>query len=154
MDNSLQETLDASRILRQYTTCFESCIKKGKVIEARTYLPNIKKACEILGMDWRELLGIENERFFIGSTSAHNGSTSAHNGSTSAHNGSISAHNGSEIGSISAQKPKITALSHNIGSTSAQSICVCGCGRSMIGKKKGSIYFEKQCRNKARKQAS
>ena len=67
---NLPEILNASDILRRYTSCFERCIKAGKDTEARTHLPTIKKACDDLGMDWRELLGAENERFFIGSKSA------------------------------------------------------------------------------------
>ncbi len=62
---SLVETLEASKILRQYTSCFESASRKGKHIEARTYLPNIKAACQALNMSFIQFMGAENERFFI-----------------------------------------------------------------------------------------
>lgn len=44
---TLTETLQTTDILRRYTGCFERCMKAGKDIEARTYLPNIKKPVKI-----------------------------------------------------------------------------------------------------------
>ena len=73
---TLQETLNASDILRRYTGCFERCIKAGKDLEARTYLPNIRKACELLDLNWRELIGNENERFFSNTEPFNNRSVS------------------------------------------------------------------------------
>lgn len=62
---SMTETLEASQVLRRYTHCFESCVKKGKDLEARTYLPNIRKACEVLELDFLELMGDGFRRIFV-----------------------------------------------------------------------------------------
>lgn len=119
---SMTETLEASQVLRRYTKCFEQCTKRGNDIEARTYLPNIRKACELLEMNFRAVLGIENERFFIVTEPFNNRSVSVH---------------------YQDKNPEITVQTDINRS--------CGnCGKSLKGKRSNAIYCNNNCKNQAR----
>jgi hypothetical protein len=134
---SLAETLEASSVLRRFTACFESCIKKGKEIEARTYLPNIRKACEILGMDWRELLGIENERFFTDTErfiAVQEPIISR----------SVSVQLSDKMPQIAVQEDIIRSQDDKTGN------CVV-CGKSLNGKRSDAKFCSGNCRNSNRK---
>jgi len=122
MTSNLTETLEASSVLRRYTKCFENCTKRGNDIEARTYLPNIRKACELLGMDFRAVLGVENERFFVVSEPFNNRSENVH---------------------YQDKNPEITVQT-NINRS-------CGlCGKSLKGKRSNAKWCNNTCKNQAR----
>ncbi|MEA5458717.1 hypothetical protein VB796_06700 [Arcicella sp. LKC2W] len=133
---TLNETLEASQILRRFAKSFENCVRVGKDIEARTYLPNIRKACEVLGMDWRALLGIENERFFTDTEPFMNRSVSDLTVPLSVQ--------------LSEQNPEITVLRDINRSVSVQTDGCLTCGNSLKGKRKGAKYCTDTCKNAIR----
>lgn len=127
---TLQETLNASEVLRRYTMCFDRCTRAGKHIEARTYLPNIRKACEELNMNWREVLGIENERFFTDNERIINRSLSDQ---------------------LTEQIPEIT-VQRDINRSLTVHLDEClNCQNSLKGKRKGAKYCSDNCKNSHRK---
>jgi hypothetical protein len=126
---TLSQTLEASQTLRRYTGCFERCTKGGKDIEARTYLPNIKKACEELGMDWRAVVGLENERFF---KEPERFSTEYEPFS----NRSVTVQYQDKNPEITVQ----TDINRSCGS----------CGNSLKGKRSNAKYCNEKCKNQAR----
>jgi hypothetical protein len=134
---SLAETLEASGVLRRFTACFESCIKKGKEIEARTYLPNIRKACELLNMDWRAVLGIENERFFTDNEPFISVQEPIFNRS-------VAVQVADKNPQIAVQKDIIRSSDNKTGN------CVV-CGKSLNGKRSDAKFCSGNCRNSNRK---
>jgi len=52
--------MDEGCKLRINIRSYQSQISQGNKMLALTYLPEIKKSCEILELDWTVLLGIEN----------------------------------------------------------------------------------------------
>lgn len=124
----LESTLKASETLRRFAKSFENCSRAGKHIEARTYIPNIRKACEILGMDWKELLGIENERFFTDTEPLINRSESV-----------LSV-------PLSVENPEITVISDINRSLSVKTDNCLKCGNSLKGKRKDAKFCNDNCR--------
>lgn len=117
----VNETIQLTNYLRRYTKAFEQCIAAGKNVEARTYLPIIRKACEELKMDWKELLGSEYNRFFT----------------------DVTVKNGYEIEDITVsqndKKPQITV-------TSDINRCL-NCQKYLTGRRKGTKFCNNQCKN-------
>lgn len=126
MTNS-QMFLESQRLrclLREY----EKLKNLGKQIESNSLLPQIRSVCNTLGMNWTVTVGIANGYLF-------------HTNETSSQTVTETIETDKNVTETvqTAQETAKNAINDGL--------CRCGCGASLEGKKKGSLFYSPKCKN-------
>ncbi len=111
-------------LLREY----ERLKHAGKAIEAMSFLPSIRKACEKQGLNWSVVLGLENGFIFTDE-----------NGNNTVTKTVTTVSYGNENGNF--ERLKNGKIPEN------EVFCKCGCGKSLQGKRKSALFYSAKCKS-------
>jgi len=140
MTNS-QMFLESQRLrclLREY----EKLKKSGKQIESNSLLPQIRSVCNTLGMNWTVTVGIANGYLF------HTHETSIQTVTETIETDKNVAETIETAQETVKNTPETVQTAQETAKNAiSDGLCRCGCGMSLEGKKRGSLFYSPKCKN-------